>query len=342
MKTYEIMLNEERNVQLTAYIQGVEGEYSFKQRPAILILPGGGYAMCSDKEADPVAFAFLKAGYQAFVLRYTVTSNGTWPLPLQDYEDAMALIEERAKEWHIANGKVVVAGFSAGGHLAACAATMAEHRPAATILGYPAILKGVLDMCQPSLPCPAEQVDTLTPPCFVFACRDDSIVPIENTLAFLTALANKGIRFESRIYSYGDHGFSTGDAYQLMQPISPRATAWVSDSIDWLKEVLGEFTADGISEPRYGSLMNGNAAPTLSVECTMEYLWEQPEAVQNILAQINQMIAAVAVERGMTEENLRYALRQYTLRMILQMVNIPEDMVTTLDTALRQIPNISE
>ena len=43
MKTEVIILNKERNVTLTAYIQDVRGEFDFvTKRPAILVLPGGG------------------------------------------------------------------------------------------------------------------------------------------------------------------------------------------------------------------------------------------------------------------------------------------------------------
>ena len=96
MKTQEMVLHESRNVTLTAYVQEVDGEFGFSKLPAILVLPGGRYAMCSDREADPVASAYLKAGYQAFVLRYTVKDKGGWPQPLEDYEQAMALIEQNA------------------------------------------------------------------------------------------------------------------------------------------------------------------------------------------------------------------------------------------------------
>ncbi|MFV0362638.1 MAG: hypothetical protein ACK5LL_06055 [Suipraeoptans sp.] len=73
MNVEKIILNEERNVSLTAYLQAVGGEFrNIEKRPAILILPGGGYRMCSDREADPVAMAYLKAGYQVFILRYSV------------------------------------------------------------------------------------------------------------------------------------------------------------------------------------------------------------------------------------------------------------------------------
>jgi len=86
MTTEKILLNEERNVTLTAYIQECDGEFGFSKRPAMIVIPGGGYAMCSDREADPVATAYMKAGYQAFILRYTVKSKGGWPNPIKDYE----------------------------------------------------------------------------------------------------------------------------------------------------------------------------------------------------------------------------------------------------------------
>lgn len=64
MKIYEMIINEERNVRLNAWIQDVDGEYGqIHKRPAIVVLPGGGYSMCSDREAEPVAFAYAKAGY---------------------------------------------------------------------------------------------------------------------------------------------------------------------------------------------------------------------------------------------------------------------------------------
>ncbi|MBQ3262215.1 MAG: alpha/beta hydrolase [Oscillospiraceae bacterium] len=211
MKAEKIILNKERDVSLTAYLQDVEGEFGFAKRPAMLVIPGGGYAMCSDREADPVAAAYLKAGYQTFILRYTCTPKGKWPLPMEDYEQAMALIEARADEWHLDKTKIAVVGFSAGGHLAACAATVAEHKPAAAVLIYPAILKDICDMCQPGMPYPNEHVTAETCPCFLAAARDDRTVNIKNALLMELALAEKGVAFESHIYSYGGHGFSTGE-----------------------------------------------------------------------------------------------------------------------------------
>ena len=125
MTIERIVLNPERNVSLTTYIQPVGGDYGqIERRPAVLVIPGGGYHFCSDREAEPVAFAYLKAGYQAFILRYSLNEQAVWPNPLDDYEQAMALIRRNAGEWHVAEDRSAVVGFSVGGDLAACAATL--------------------------------------------------------------------------------------------------------------------------------------------------------------------------------------------------------------------------
>ena len=306
MKAKEISLDESRNVTLTAYIQETDGEYGFSRRPAMLVIPGGGYAMCSDREADPVAMAYLKAGYQAFVLRYTCTPKGKWPLPLEDYEQAMARIEEHAEEWHLDKSKIAVVGFSAGGHLAACAATVAEHKPAAAVLVYPAILKDICDMCQPGMPYPHEHVTAQTCPCFLVAARDDRTVDISNTLRMELALAEKGVAFESHIYSYGGHGFSTGEDWINTNSVCPRLPRWVPDSIEWLGEVMGKLTRGGFTEPVSAGSMNSNFAPVLSADCTLSHLRKQSEEAQTVLAPMYAAIEAIAKARlGSTKRCIR-------------------------------------
>lgn len=153
MRTELLTLNQERNVTLTAYLQETGGAFSYiSKRPAILILPGGGYQYCSDREADPVAMPYLKAGYQVFILRYSVKKDAVWPNPLKDYEQAMTLIRSKREEWNVYGDRIAVLGFSAGGHLAGCAATMAENKPNAAILGY-AVTRGEdVQMCESTAP----------------------------------------------------------------------------------------------------------------------------------------------------------------------------------------------
>ena len=192
---------------LTAYLQPVGGEFApLARRPAVLVLPGGGYRMCSDREADPVALAYLQAGFQVFVLRYATGAQAAWPHPLEDYEAAAALIRSHADDWALYPDKLAVIGFSAGGHLAACAAAMAGQRPNAAILGYPVIDKGTVEAYLPGAPDAAKAVDEHTCPCFVFAGRDDTTVPVANTLAWLEALTRYDISYECHIYSQAGHG----------------------------------------------------------------------------------------------------------------------------------------
>lgn len=252
MKQKQFTLDAKRNVTLTSYLLDVGGEFSHVlSRPAVLVLPGGGYQFCSAREADPVALAYLEAGYHAFVLRYSVKENAVWPNPLEDYEKAMMLIRSHAKEWHIYEDKISIIGFSAGGHLAACAATMSNIRPNAAILGY-AVVGADVKGCNPSAPDAIAAVNRHTCPCFVFATRNDAVVPISNSIRFIEALAENGISFESHIYAYGPHGFSVcNSAVQNPNvPVCSRVPNWITDSIAWLQDVFGDFCESGLSAPR--------------------------------------------------------------------------------------------
>jgi len=243
MRAEIIALNEERNVSLTVYLQEVGGEFNHvKKRPAVLILPGGGYKYCSDREADPVALHYLAAGYQAFILRYSVDEFKEWPNPLEDYEQAMELIRTNADEWNLHSDKIAVVGFSAGGHLAGAAATMSRNRPNAVILGY-AMLTDEMKLYSSAAPNIIPAVDKNTCPCFLFSTRDDVVVKISNSLYFMQALEEHSVPFECHIYSHGPHGISTdGEGVQSFgNRACVRAKNWVADSISWLNETLGEW-----------------------------------------------------------------------------------------------------
>lgn len=100
-----------------------------------------------------------------------------------------AVVIDNADTWHIDLNRLVVAGFSAGGHLAACAITLSEFRPAAAILTYPVILPEAVDVCLPEAPYPGEHVTDQTCPCFLIAARDDDIVDIRNTAGSFSSSA---------------------------------------------------------------------------------------------------------------------------------------------------------
>ncbi len=225
-------LNPERRVTLTAYLQGTGGEFvGLTERPAVLVLPGCGYHFCSDREADPVAFPYLKAGYHVFILRYSVNEQAEWPHPLDDYEQAMDYILGHAGEWHVVADRIAVICFSAGGHLAASAATMSRRRPAAAILGYPVIDGACARDYLPSAPDVPSAVTPETCPCFIFATRTDNLVPVENALHMADALCRNDVAFECHIYGNGPHGLSTGDVSVNRGRFCARYADWTADSL---------------------------------------------------------------------------------------------------------------
>lgn len=345
----KIILNEQRNVTLTAFLQDVGGEFpNINKRPAILVLPGGGYRMCSEREADPVALAYLQAGYQAFVLRYSVQEHALWPNPLNDYEQAMELIRGKAEEWNLYPDKVAVIGFSAGGHLAGSAATLAKNKPNAAILGYPVTEGATARACEATAPDLVSAVDSTTSPCFVFATRNDNLVPISNTINFVAALAENGISFESHIYAYGPHGFSVGNS-GVMAPeasICNRAADWVNDSIQWLKDILGDFGEGKMTEPRCSRRVNDDCEEFLSVDCTITHLMANEQA-RAILAPMmaaaqEKMAEKYGDKMPKQSETQNPALglgAKMTLRSALAFGNVPQQMVEQLNAALKQIKN---
>ena len=344
MRTETIMLNKERNVSLSAFLLDTGGEYRYvTKRPAVVVIPGGGYQFCSDREADPVALSFVQAGYDAFILRYTVGEDVRWPTPLQDYEEAMAYILSKADEWKILKDKIAVIGFSAGGHLAGAAATMAEHRPAAAILGYAVLREDTAQECIPNAPGIASHVDADTCPCFLFATRTDDVVPIQNSIDMMHALASSQVSFESHIYSYGPHGFSTADS--AIQPantlMTPRVKTWVADSIGWLKEVLGDFGEGGLGKPAVRGHITADGEGWLSLDCTIGRLFGNPEAMRvlaDVVQEMREKIEPFTPE--MTFEETMGCLSKMTLRNLLVERNIAVERFEELDEVLGKVPNI--
>ena len=243
MEVKTIVLNEKRHTSLECYLQPVGDPYDqIKARPAVIVIPGGGYTHLAGRESEPVAFVFMRAGFQVFILRYGINEYAAWPGPLEDYEQAKALIENHP-EWNIAPGKTAVIGFSAGAHLAACAAAMAKHRPDAAILGYGLFIGEDVKPYVPSAPDVISAVDEHTCPCFLFTSVTDPVVPVRNSLALIEKLTREQVNCEAHLYSSGSHGFSVGDETVLCSGVSAsdRGACWPDDCLSWLEELWSPF-----------------------------------------------------------------------------------------------------
>lgn len=125
------------------------------KRPAVIVCGGGAFKLIAPHEQEPVAMAFLNKGYQAFVLNYVTQETGdvSYPHPEIDLAKMVATVRQNAEVWHVDPSKVVVVGFSAGGHICAslaarwkerefaagAGARVEDIRPDAVVLGYPAL-----------------------------------------------------------------------------------------------------------------------------------------------------------------------------------------------------------
>ncbi len=219
---------------LTAYLPPKEKANG----AAVVICPGGGYAVeAAGHEGADVAKELSNAGIAAFVLKYRLPSDETMKNkeigPLQDAQQAIKMVRERAKEWNINPDRIGIMGFSAGGHLASTAGThytkaLIENsnntslRPDFMLLIYPVISFqdslghiGSRDNLLGKNPSQEKkdyysnelQVTDNTPPTFLVHASDDNAVKVENSIAFYEALIKHHVPAEMHIYQNGGHGF---------------------------------------------------------------------------------------------------------------------------------------
>ena len=231
------------NAQLTCYLQDPCTEMPALDRcPAILIFPGGAYAFCSDREADPVALAFLNAGYNAFVLRYSVSQNcpveEVYTNAFAEAQEAMDYLHQNAGDLHIDPEQIAVVGFSAGGHLSAMAsnnfdkrtypavdaADKASCRPDFCLLVYPAYLDGENFQLAPEV-----KVSSATPPTMMIQAEDDKSY-INSSLFYYYALKEAGVPAWMHLYSKGGHGYGLRDT-------GAAVNEWPDRAEDWFREI---------------------------------------------------------------------------------------------------------
>lgn len=235
-----------------------------KVRPCMLVVPGGGYRYVSSTEADPVARTFYAAGYNVFVLAYTVNYLDE-PLklqPLMDIARAVRIIRYHAEKCSVDPDKMAVCGFSAGAHL--CASLCVHYsdisdpdpkyapisaRPDAAVLGYPVITSreyahkdsftallgadaGEKELEYMSL---EKHVTDDMPPCFLWQTASDESVPVENSYLFAMACRKAGVPFAHHVFSEGIHGMSVATEEWLE---GCYGTPYTLEQIDRLTEAI--------------------------------------------------------------------------------------------------------
>ncbi len=249
---------------LNIYARTPSREVSPKLRPAVMIMPGGGYEFVSDRESEPIALAFVSSGYSAFVLSYSVRS--AYPIPLNEAIMAVAYIRHNAKKYSVNRDKIAAIGFSAGGHLAGLLATssLAERQ---TILGNKGESDGKINAVVLSYPVIAmndfshestrkiisdngavsydalsveRRISSDSAPAFIWHTAEDGVVSVENLLVLASAYKKTGLPFALHIFERGCHGLSLSNK-EVLDSDSDVATfksvgKWLELALDWLKD----------------------------------------------------------------------------------------------------------
>ena len=233
-------------------------------KPAVIICPGGGYVCISESEADPVALRFAEAGYYPFVLHYSIMEQARYRRgedfkPVLELEKAFEILHGNTDRWNLDCSKIILAGFSAGGHLAAsyCFDEERLRKPAALILSYPLIDYRYLNQnwCtgEPDHPIdlhrlalrkvfgsdsPSDdelndldvkkRITSQMPPTFIWHSKNDRVIASESSVRLAQILQEKGVPCKLCIFEDGVHG----------NPFFH--VKWFDIAVKWLKGIINE------------------------------------------------------------------------------------------------------
>lgn len=224
---------------------------------AFIICPGGGYGgRVSGAEGHGIARWLNHHGITGVVLDYRLP-KGRCEVPLLDAQRAIRTTRANAQVWGIDPTRIGIIGFSAGGHLAASASTLAlpgnaqaedpiervSSRPDMAILIYPVIsmqdgwvhggsrtnLLGAMPSADVRERFSLErQVNASTPPVYLAHALDDTVVTIDNSQIFAAAMKTANRPVFLLELATGGHGLNR---YQ-----GPSWDAWQAGSLKWLAE----------------------------------------------------------------------------------------------------------
>ena len=262
-----------KDVCLETYILGdvMDGARN-RKTPLVLICPGGGYAMTSNREAEPIALQFNSMGYQAAVLRYSC-APAVYPTALCEVAQSVKLIREHAEDWNVDAEKIIVMGFSAGGHLAASYGVFWNEswltekmqcdkqllKPNGLVLCYPVIsskeeiahqdsIKNLLGESYPEMKEQVSLEDKVgkhTPKTFLWHTFTDPVVPFWNSFRFAEALGKAGVPMEYHLYPQGGHGLSLANeqtANEEGKGVEKVCQSWVPLHRSWMLEYFGLYS----------------------------------------------------------------------------------------------------
>lgn len=234
--------------------------------PVMIICPGGGFTYHSGREETPIAMQFAAAGMHTIILNYQLEAADTpvYPAALHQMAATIAWVTANATAHHVDTERIILTGFSAGGHVVATFNGIAtdpklraqyqldqyQGQHAAVILGYP-----VIDLMAgfPTNDAERNQVTTDTQlwaaqnlvtatakPAFVWQTATDELVPAENSLVYVQALLQHHVAVEYHLFSSGIHGLALAN-HVTQKPGKPKylndqAANWPQLATRWLQQ----------------------------------------------------------------------------------------------------------
>jgi acetyl esterase/lipase len=207
-------------------------------RTSVIVIPGGGHTeLWMDHEGYRVAQLLADHGIAAFVLKYRLARAEGSPYTVEghalaDTQRAIRLVRSQSVQWQLDPQRIGVMGFSAGGELAALAASRYDggvadaqdtverqsSRPSFQALLYPAIPPGLTFSPQ-------------TPPAFLLCGADDRTAISQGLAELYLSMRRSGAQAELHIYRGVGHGFG------LRAGNTGPVADWPGRFLEWLGQL---------------------------------------------------------------------------------------------------------
>lgn len=218
----------DKNNQLKIYCIRPPDYSSEKTYPAIVIFHGGGWSIGEASWGFSSARHYASKGIVAFSVQYRLEDSEKGITPYEstlDAQTAIRWVRKNANDFSIDENKIAAYGWSAGAHLAACAAIfdnldapdedvssapnlLALKSPAVSLLLYPNFQKRLLDKVDVANLSPAEHVSGTTPPTIIVIGRSDTVTPLEGSELYQNNMIAHGNDSELHIYDGVGHLFT--------------------------------------------------------------------------------------------------------------------------------------
>jgi alpha-L-fucosidase 2 len=226
--------------------------------PCAIYIHGGGWTGGDKTNPDdsPALEMLTKAGFTWFSINYRLAPKNRWPACLNDVQTAIRWVKDHAAKYKGDPSRIVLMGYSAGGHLATFAATVVDESiKVQAVVGYAPLTdfvqelpkrgnilgraqRGLLNRPQELTSESLGMLKALSPinyvrsglPPFLLVHGDaDGSVPYEQSLLFQAKLKANDVRCDLITLPNAPHRLTSWSNY---------SSNYESQVVDWMKKAL--------------------------------------------------------------------------------------------------------